>query len=254
MRRSFWIPLAATGALLVGYVGVNLLSAVLSAAAGRPEAATSAWVLAIVVPGSVVVGALFASALARAAPAPPPRLPTARGLLVAPLGALALGVFGADVAERIEPWLARFPLPIDPAMDVLATSLANASVAGRIALYSTIALWGPLAEEWAFRSVLYRAYGASAGALILTSVLFAAWHVDPVQAVAVLPLALWLGWLRARAGFAAACVAHIANNAVAACTLAVPALAAWPHAELAGAGLAAAALGAVGTRPDRLGR
>jgi uncharacterized protein len=50
----------------------------------------------------------------------------------------------------------------------------------------------------------------------VSSVLFAAAHVEPAHAILVLPLGLWFGWLRRHTGSLwPSLVAHMANNGLA---------------------------------------
>ncbi|MFZ5778835.1 MAG: CPBP family intramembrane glutamic endopeptidase [Pseudomonadota bacterium] len=77
----------------------------------------------------------------------------------------------------------------------------------------------PVVEELTFRGLLYGWLAGRWGpvaAWIVSSLAFAAAHVELAHAVLVLPLGLWFGWLRWRTGSLwPSLVAHIANNGLA---------------------------------------
>jgi membrane protease YdiL (CAAX protease family) len=77
----------------------------------------------------------------------------------------------------------------------------------------------PLTEELVFRGLLYGwlagLWGTTA-AWLLSSLCFAAAHVELAHVLLVLPLGLWLGWLRRRTdSLWPSLVAHMLNNGVA---------------------------------------
>jgi membrane protease YdiL (CAAX protease family) len=84
---------------------------------------------------------------------------------------------------------------------------------------AVLGLLAPIAEELVFRGLLY---GWLAGrwsnlvAFILSSLAFAAAHMEPLHILMVLPLGFWFGWLRWRTGsLVPTIVAHIINNTIA---------------------------------------
>ena len=90
---------------------------------------------------------------------------------------------------------------------------------------AVIAGLAPLVEELVFRGLLYgwvAGRWGTAAAWIVSSLAFAAAHVEPAHIILVLPLALWFGWLRRRTdSLLPSLVAHMVNNgfAVAAAAL-----------------------------------
>lgn len=82
-----------------------------------------------------------------------------------------------------------------------------------------MAVLAPLVEEAVFRGLLYGWIAGRWGtvaAWLVSSVLFAAAHVEPAHAILVLPLGLWFGWLRRHTGSLwPSLVAHMANNGLA---------------------------------------
>ena len=77
----------------------------------------------------------------------------------------------------------------------------------------------PLVEELVFRGLLYGWLAGRWGttvAWLVSSLAFAAAHIEPAHAILVLPLGLWFGWLRRRTGSLwPSLVAHMANNGLA---------------------------------------
>ena len=115
-------------------------------------------------------------------------------------------------------------------------------------LWVVIGLVGPVAEELVFRGLLWSALDRSLGPVGVigwSSLVFAAYHMDPMQCLAVLPVGLVLGGLRWGSGSIGPPIAfHIVHNslavlaviggwgddvgAVVACAMLLPALAsAW---------------------------
>jgi membrane protease YdiL (CAAX protease family) len=77
----------------------------------------------------------------------------------------------------------------------------------------------PLVEELIFRGLLYgwlAGRWGSVAAWIVSSLAFAAAHVEPAHVILVLPLGLFFGWLRRRAdSLWPSLVAHMVNNGLA---------------------------------------
>jgi uncharacterized protein len=120
------------------------------------------------------------------------------GALVVSVAVTQLGIEPKGVKQALE--VAR-----DPAL-FLASLVVMAGLA-------------PLVEEAVFRGLLYGwvagRWGTVAGWLV-SSLAFAAAHVEPAHAILVLPLGLWFGWLRRRTGsLVPSLVAHMVNNGIA---------------------------------------
>ena len=105
------------------------------------------------------------------------------------------------------------PQGVKQAMDVARTPTLF------VASLLVMAVLAPLVEEAVFRGLLYGWLAGRWGtvaAWIVSSVLFAAAHVEPAHAILVLPLGLWFGWLRRRTdSLWPSLVAHAVNNGVA---------------------------------------
>jgi len=85
------------------------------------------------------------------------------------------------------------------------------------AMVAAVVIAAPLAEELLFRGYLWRlvedASGSGRIAFVLTTLLFALYHMDPIHVLALLPTAAFLGWLRWTSGSLwPAILAHFVNN------------------------------------------
>jgi membrane protease YdiL (CAAX protease family) len=103
-------------------------------------------------------------------------------------------------------------------LTVIARGLTSGGPAERLTLAFAVAVAAPVLEELVFRGYVWRALEAHVGglaALVGSTLLFCAYHLDPVQSVALLPTAAVLGWLRLRSGSVLpSIVAHFVNNAL----------------------------------------
>ena len=97
-------------------------------------------------------------------------------------------------------------------LDALSDALGNQQV---WILVGAVGL-APFYEELLFRGLAWRGFERSLGrwpALLLTSVLFAAFHGDPLHVAGVFVLGLWLGWIRMATGSVVPSIAaHLINN------------------------------------------
>jgi len=89
----------------------------------------------------------------------------------------------------------------------------------QIMLFAIVVFIVPPVEEFIFRSALWRLFewGKQSPKLIWISIslLFAAFHMEPLHVMGLLPLSFFLGWLRLKTGnINASTVAHMVNNAV----------------------------------------
>lgn len=125
---------------------------------------------------------------------------------------IVLGAVGALVVSVAVSQLGE-PEGVKQALDVARTpELFVASLA-------VMALLAPLVEETVFRGLLYGWVAGRWGTTIawfVSSILFAAAHIEPAHVLLVLPLGLWFGWLRQRtASLWPSLVAHMVNNGLA---------------------------------------
>jgi len=147
---------------------------------------------------------------------------------VAPLGRLALPalgfrrvgwapiVFGTVVALVISVTVTQLGLDPEGIKEAMDVARGPAAFAASLAVMAGLA---PLGEELVFRGLLYGWLAGRWGstfAWIVSSVAFAAAHVELAHVLLVLPLGLWFGWLRRRTGSLwPSLMAHMVNNGLA---------------------------------------
>ena len=104
-------------------------------------------------------------------------------------------------------------------LELIAGFLCEGPVPERLLFAVVVLLIAPVGEELVFRGFLWSALEQGSSrwiAWILTSLLFALYHGDPLHILAVLPLGLILGWLRMVSGSIWPSIAvHFGNNAMA---------------------------------------
>ncbi len=136
---------------------------------------------------------------------------------------LATGALGALTIWTFPTWVATQLIEALPGfssnLELITELLLSGPPTGRAVLAFSIVVTAPLCEELIFRgyawSLLERALPPAA-VWIGTSLLFAAYHLDPIHSLSLLPTALFLGWLRWVSGSVwPAVVAHFVNNALA---------------------------------------
>jgi membrane protease YdiL (CAAX protease family) len=114
--------------------------------------------------------------------------------------ALALTAWGGTVVLGELANLTMGFLPLSPALARVFNHLANGNTA--VALF-TVALVAPLTEEALFRGLLLRSFAQRWGpapGLVLSSALFALFHLNPWQALPAFFAGLFLGWVFLRTG------------------------------------------------------
>jgi uncharacterized protein len=126
---------------------------------------------------------------------------------------IVLGSIGAVVVSVA---VTQFGLEPEGVKQAMELARDPGSFAASLAVMAILA---PVAEETVFRGLLYgwvAGRWGSIAAWLVSSLLFAAAHVEPAHAILVLPLGLWFGWLRRRTGSLwPSLVAHMANNGLA---------------------------------------
>lgn len=97
-------------------------------------------------------------------------------------------------------------------------AILRSSNLSAVALAFGMVVLAPLIEEAMFRGVLQSAYArwGQAAAIAFPAILFALFHMDPIQTLFIVPLALALSWVAWRSGSLWAAVAmHAGNNLLA---------------------------------------
>lgn len=143
------------------------------------------------------------------------RRPSLVWVATAALGAATVWMFPTWIAERL---IERFPTRTS-SLEVIGEILQSSQGFSRFFIVVALVVTAPLFEELVFRGYLWRVVGIAAPAwvaAVATTCLFAAYHVDPVHVVALLPGAVFMGWLRYASRSIVPCmVAHLTNNAIA---------------------------------------
>jgi len=135
--------------------------------------------------------------------------------VVAVVSGLAASLLSGWVAQSIADrwsWFERDHL------DGLLLLMVHDPLPGRLALIFMVLVVAPVAEEVIFRGFVWKAVEEATTptiAWLATSLMFAAYHVDPLQALSILPTGLFLGWLRLVSGSTRpAILCHFAHNAL----------------------------------------
>jgi membrane protease YdiL (CAAX protease family) len=127
----------------------------------------------------------------------------------------SLGVVGLGPTSDL---LVRILRSIAPSLEIGVLEQID-EIAGSQPLYvlwPLLALLPGLAEEAYFRGLVQGVFGRGAFAILGSGFVFAVFHLDPVQAAGVLPVGLYLAWLRDRTGSLwVPIAAHVANNSAA---------------------------------------
>jgi membrane protease YdiL (CAAX protease family) len=141
--------------------------------------------------------------------------PVLRIALVAIPGGLVVGVFPAWIAQAM---IELVPSLENNALAIVGGLLTEGPLLGRVLMISAVTFGAPLLEELLFRGFLWNLVerlGGPMAALGVTSIAFAAFHLDVVQSAALVITALFFGWLRYTSGSLwPAVIAHFANNAL----------------------------------------
>ncbi|MEQ1567441.1 MAG: CPBP family intramembrane glutamic endopeptidase [Myxococcota bacterium] len=233
-RASWWTGPAHLGGYFVATLGwflvLGVVVAALIIARGQPIEATTAdlsflgaWVpvltgvqqlgmLAIAAVGAVFVGWSDPGPL-RA------RVQHNLGMTSATVAALAVAAGLGLTAGQPGSWLSdRFLERYDWApmvVDLIGDALGRGGFEA-VTMAITVGLLAPVCEELIFRGYLWSAFERSAPpwvALVVTSSVFAAYHLDPPQVIGVVPIAFVLGWVRWHTGSVwPGVVMHVVNN------------------------------------------
>jgi membrane protease YdiL (CAAX protease family) len=197
-----------------------------------PEPAADPWKMfgtgAIAALTALQFAAMLGPALILAAFVPfedrpwPARMAASFPLRLGPPGYLVAALILGATAGALPSWLVEQLSDYtgwEMGIQGMIEGMNDAALPARVAMCLVVAGVAPVCEELIFRGFLWKAVERSAPpvvAWIATSVLFAAYHLDPMQVLAVLPLGVVLGWLRWRSGSLwAPMIFHVVNNGLA---------------------------------------
>jgi CAAX protease family protein len=207
---DLWITLALY--VFFAFVGATIVLAV----PDEPDARAWALVASVALPWVGLAGwPLLATARKGEGPVLDLRLrasirDVAFGAVAGFVGLLAAGVV-ALILERLT------GDPLESAVGQLADDLSAASPWPVLALAVLAGIGAPIAEEIAFRGLMFGALEKRgwnpAGCIVGTGVLFAVFHLEPTRLPVLIVIGLILGWVRSRrASTGASMAAHMANN------------------------------------------
>lgn len=167
----------------------------------------------------VVVDALWYRARGVVSPRGPWR--TVLGLAPAPAWGYGLALVAGLTVGLLPGWfatVAREALPslAGGTLDLIDGAFRTGPLGWRLLLAFDIAILAPVVEELVFRGFVWDAMRRAVPlwlTWLLSSFLFCAYHMDPLQSLAIVPTALLLGWVRWTTGSVVpAIVVHAANN------------------------------------------
>jgi membrane protease YdiL (CAAX protease family) len=137
---------------------------------------------------------------------------------IAVVGMLALAVETvalSDVLKRYH-WLPTFPSP--SFWHFFDDSIEHAGIATRILLVLSLGIFPGVSEELLYRGHVQRALlerWSPLAAIVVTSTLFAAGHVDPGRFLTTFTFGFWVGWIAWRCGSILPGMAlHAINNSL----------------------------------------
>ena len=127
-------------------------------------------------------------------------------------------LLAGQLSEALYRWIRSNVQDLDGgAVDSLAAAVQEPGLAGIFILMGALVL-APVGEEVFFRGWVWgglRNQNSATIAIVGSGAAFAAYHMDPAHALALLPLALWLSWLRWATKSIWPCIlAHALNNAL----------------------------------------
>ena len=144
------------------------------------------------------------------------RIPPWSIAVIGLVGGLCVGVFPGWLAENITPYLQRFSIG---SMDLITQAMEDEDPLARVAVIIAVCIGAPLLEEVLFRGYLWDLLERSLPRPVVwvgTSLLFAAYHIDPIHVVSVAFIGFFLGWLRWTSGSVwPSVIGHFANNSLA---------------------------------------
>jgi membrane protease YdiL (CAAX protease family) len=134
---------------------------------------------------------------------------------MAAVGGLTIGFFPGWVAVKLSE---AFPELGLGALEAINSGLSDGSLPARLMMALVVAVIGPVAEEFVFRGFVWerlRAFLPMPAVWVVSSLIFAAYHGDPVHVLAVSITGLYLGWFRWMTGSIwPAVLVHVLNNSL----------------------------------------
>jgi len=132
---------------------------------------------------------------------------------------LAVAGLGGMTVGFLPSWVLQQYFPSSGTMDLIQELIAEGALVEKLYFILVATLVGPIVEEFMFRGYLWDLFKTSFSdrlTLLVTSLLFAIIHFDPIQGIGVFFMGLYFGWLRMKTdSIFVPAIAHIGNNAMA---------------------------------------
>lgn len=142
--------------------------------------------------------------------------PPAWMLVLALFAGASIGPFAGFVAQEAERIFEPLGIFSSAHLVEMARALVDGPLLMRLPLLLAVLIGAPLVEELVFRGLLWSVLEEHLSPRVvwlITSLGFAAYHMDPLHSVAILATAFVLGWLRLASGSLwPGVLAHFANN------------------------------------------
>ncbi len=138
------------------------------------------------------------------------------GLLAALAVGGCVGIWSGWIAQEL---MERVPAFNSDIFEIIEQAMLDGPLVSRLAFYAVVVFFAPICEELVFRGLLWDSIEESAGpavAWLVTSLLFAGYHLVPVHVFAVFTTGALIGLIRWGSGSVyPAMAAHFVNNALA---------------------------------------
>jgi len=163
------------------------------------------------------------------------------------VGAVVLAVSAAPFAELAARLVQQGLQSTDTSGDIVARAIQSSGHAEFVLMLATLALLPAVVEEVLFRGVVFAAFARQSlsQAWLGSSLLFAAFHLEPTQVAGTFCVGLAFGLARLRSGsLVTSTVAHASYNAFILCTLRFGTVAGEPGPAASAVSLAVGGVGA----------
>ncbi len=128
----------------------------------------------------------------------------------------SVGIWSGWIAQEL---LEHVPMFNSDIFEIIEEAMLDGPLFSRLAFYAVVVFGAPLCEELVFRGLLWHGLEKSAGpavAWLVTSLLFAGYHLVPIHVLSVFTTGALIGLLRWGSGsIYPAIAAHFVNNALA---------------------------------------
>ena len=139
---------------------------------------------------------------------------------MATIGGFTVGVFPGWMVEILVPYAEKYGLDTG-SLDLISSAINSPSISDQLVILTAVCISAPILEELIFRGFLWDALSNTRlkpwAVWLITSFIFAFFHLDPLHVFAVTFTGLFLGWLRWMSqSIWPSIFGHFVNNALAA--------------------------------------